>query len=73
MLGKLLGTLASWAGAVVCGYGAWKIIEIILNGVSSSNWLMVIAGGIICYLFGALLIAGAAGLAILGFLILTES
>lgn len=72
MLGKLLGTIASWIGAAVCGYEAWKIIEIILNGVSSGNWLMIIAGGIIGYLFGALLIAGAAGLAILGFMILAD-
>ena len=72
MLGKLLGTLASWSGAAVCGYGAWKIIEIILNGVSSGNWLMVIAGGIIGYLFGALLIVGAVVLAIIGFAILAD-
>jgi len=72
MLGRILGALASWAGAVLCGYGVYKLAEIIINGAGAGNWLMVIAGGVLAYIFGGLLVVGAIGLALLGIVILAD-
>jgi len=72
MLGRILGTILSWAGAALCGLGVWKIIEMIVSGAGSGNWLMVIAGGILAYLFGFLLALGAGVLFIVGLAILFD-
>ena len=72
MLRRLMGAIVFWAAAAVCGYGAYKIIDMIISGVQSANWLMVIAGGILGYLFGALLVICAISLAVLGLIILAD-
>ena len=72
MLGRILGALASWAGAVLCGYGVYKLAEMILGGASGGNWLMVIAGGVLAYIFGGLLVIGAIGLFLLGLVFLVD-
>lgn len=66
----LLGAIASWIGATISGILTWKIVEIIFNGISSGNWLMVIAGGILCYIFGIFFAVATIGLAVLGFMLL---
>jgi len=72
MLGRLLGAIGAWIGAGLCGYGIYKIIETILSGVTTSNWLMVIGGGIIGYLFGGFLLVGGIALTALGIKILFD-
>lgn len=63
--------LAAVGGALISlgsSYGIWKLIEMILSGVSEGNWIMVLAGGILIYFFIGFLILGfILGLAIVGF------
>jgi len=72
MLGRILRALASWVGATLCGYGVYKLAEMILGGASGGNWLMVIAGGVLAYIFGGLLVIGAIGLFLLGLVFLVD-
>ena len=72
MLGKILGTILSWAGAALCAFGIYKIADMIWSGFTSKDLWLVIGGGILAYFFIGLLIVGVIGLTILGFIILTE-
>lgn len=65
-LGRLIGTVVGGIISFCSGYGLYKIAEIILNGASKGEWLMVIAGGVLAYVFAGLLVVGFfAGLAII--------
>ncbi len=43
---------------VLCGYGIWRLISLLLMGILSANWLMVIGGGVLMYFFIGLLACG---------------
>jgi len=58
MLGRLIGTAFGAIVSIVSGYGIYRLVDMIISGVSSQNWLMVIAGGILIYLFIGLLVLG---------------
>lgn len=51
MFGKIVGTLVGAGLAFLSGWAIWKLFELIFTGVSKANWLQVIAGGILAYLF----------------------
>jgi len=70
--GRLLGALAFWIGAGLCIFGIYKLVEMILQGANAGNWLLVLAGGILIYLFGAVLGIVGIILTILGLAILAD-
>lgn len=67
---RLLG-LACWIGAGLCVFGIYKLAEMILYGANTGNCALVLAGGILIYLFGAVLGIVGIILTILGLAILT--
>jgi len=58
MLGRLIGAAFGAIVSIVSGYGIYRLVDMIVSGVSSQNWLMAIAGAILVYLFIGLLILG---------------
>jgi len=58
MIGKLIGTVFGGIISILSGYGIYRLVDMLINGVSTQNWLMVIAGGILTYLFIGLLLGG---------------
>jgi len=61
-IGDKFGYLIAAGGlalTVLCGYGIYWLINMLLQGILSANWLMVIGGGILMYLFLGLLVVGA--------------
>ena len=55
---QLAVCLALWAIPVLLGYTAWIIVDMIWIGAWTSNWVMVLAGGILAYLFFGILLFG---------------
>jgi hypothetical protein len=58
MIGRLLVCLAGLLLCAGTGYGIYWLGSLIFGGALAGNWLMVIAGGILAYLFIGLLVAG---------------
>lgn len=59
MLGRILACLAGLGICAATGYSIyWLIFVAILGGALEGNWLIVIAGGILTYLFIGLLAVG---------------
>lgn len=56
MIGKILGTIFGGAISVLSAIGIWKLVEMITNGVYNQNWLQVIAGGILTWVFLGILV-----------------
>jgi len=72
MIGRIIGACLSWALAGLCGYGVYSLAAMIYNGVMGQNWLMAIAGGVLAYFFGALLVIGAILFIVLGLIVLAD-
>ncbi len=62
---RALLTIGGLVLSVVCGYGLYWLANTILSGAMQGNWFLVVAGGILLYLFFGLLITGV----IVGFFI----
>ena len=62
---KILLAIAFWAIPVALGYVTWWIINMIWVGALTSNWVMVLAGGLLAYLFFGLLMTGIIVFAVL--------
>lgn len=70
MIARMIGAIICWIFAGLCGWGVYGIISMVINGVISQNWLLAIAGGLLAYFFGILLLIGAILLTILGITVL---
>ena len=58
LIPKLVG-LTLIALGVLCGCGVYSLIQCIIQGAITQNWIMVIAGGVLAYVFIGLLGLGA--------------
>ena len=69
--GKIFLSTVFFLLMLACAYGVYALVSMILSGVATGNWLMVIGGGILAYLFAGLLIAGTIGFFLLFILAIT--
>jgi len=58
LIGRLLGFLAGLGLAGISGYALYSMVKMLIDGILAANVLLVIAGGILLYLFMALSIVG---------------
>jgi len=70
MIGRIIGSVLSFLAAAICGFGVYSLATMIYSGVMTQNWLMAIAGGLLAYFFGALLVVGIIAFAVLGIFVL---
>ena len=63
--GKIFASVICFLLMLACAYGLYGILSLILSGISAGNWIMVIGGGILGYLF-----AGVLGVGVLAFFVL---
>jgi len=42
----------------LCGYTAWWLISLLLRGIFSNNWPMIVGGRILLYLFIGIMLVG---------------
>ena len=56
MIGGILLILGGIVLMVLSGYGIWYIVSLMLKGILTSNWLMVIGGGVLFYLLVGFLV-----------------
>ena len=57
---------------ILCTYIIYSLVVLIISGASSGNWLMVLAGGILAYLFIGLSVFGVLAGLMIAFIGLTE-
>jgi len=66
MIGKIIGTIIGGLTSLASAFGIYKLINFIVSGVTEQDWLKVIAGGVLAYLFiGILVVCFCVGLIIL--------
>jgi len=58
MFGRIVGAIVGAVMSFASAFSLWKLIELILSGAVAGNWIAVIAGGILVWIFGGLLILG---------------
>jgi cell division protein FtsX len=66
---NILETLVGLGLTAFCVYGIWSIVNLLLNSFSTHDAWMLVGGGILAYLFGGLLVAGA----VIGFCLIVDS
>jgi len=66
MIGKMIGALIGGLTSLASAFGIYKMVSFIVIGVAEEDWLKVIAGGVLAYLFtGVLVVIFCVGLIIL--------
>ena len=58
MMGRILGFLAGSGIVAGCAYALYSMVNMLISGILSANVLMVVAGGVLLYLFMAFAVLG---------------
>jgi len=52
MIGRIIGAIIGGIITLASGYGIHKLVDIIINGLFTQNWLMVYSGAILYFFIG---------------------